>query len=906
MKKLIRSSSLVVCTGIVVLLASSLVRTHAAQLSRIHGDLETSRRIALGGHVHPLARAEYDEGSVAGSTVLQHITLQFVPTAAQQAELNALITAQQDRSSPLYHQWLTPEEFGVRFGMADADLSKVQSWLESQGFSAIEVARSRNAISFNGTAAQVQSAFHTAIHRYRISGEEHIANMSDPELPAPLVSVVSNIRGLHDFHPHAKSVPVQPRFTSYISGSHFVVPDDFQTIYDLKPLYNLGIDGTGQTIAVVGQSDVQQSDINAFRSAAGLPASTITKTQVAGGGALSTSNGDLTEASLDVEWAGAVAPKATINFVFSGDAFNSLQAAVTQKLGQIISVSYGSCEQGQAATADNLNSWAQQASAQGQTIVAASGDQGAADCEAANATVASHGSAVDLPSAVPLVTGVGGTHFNDAGNPSQYWASGNNSNQGSALQYIPETAWNTTAADKVLSASGGGVSTIFTTANPFHLVSFDVSEMAFQQGKTPDNGTARDTPDIALAADVDHDGMLICAQGSCVNGFRRADTTLNVVGGTSIGTPAFSAMVALLNQMEGSAGQGSMNKPLYALATSSTDQAIIDITAGDNMVPTSTGGSIGYSAKAGYDQVTGLGSIDAYKLVYEIAHNVLVAAPPPDFTMSVAQSVTISPNGSTTVNVQILPVNAFPGPVTISCIIGGGVPPGASSTSGELAVSGLTCTPSKTTANAADTVSVTISAGNLVTDARPAALPMPPRPWSRWGFGVSALVIGGLFVTGRKRQAGASILLVVLAAGIMVSCGGGGSSASSQGTTGSTAPSITSVTVSPSVIAGGSATTGTVNISQAAGSGGQVVNLTSGNTALVSVPASVTVPAGATSATFPITTSPSASATSVQVTGSFNGTASANITVGPVVATVVVQGVSGSTIHMTPVTVTIN
>jgi subtilase family serine protease len=448
----------------------------------------------------------------------------------------------------------------------------------------------------------------------------HYANAAEASLPSAFRGVVMAISALNDFRPrpHAVVKSVHPHYTSDISGKHFLAPDDFATIYDIQGLYGSGIDGSGEAIAVMGQADLStdsnhnnQYDVQTFRSASNLAAADLQVILVPGQSDPGSNTGDQDEANLDLDWSGAVARDASLIYVNSKNAlFTSLQYAVDQNLAPVISISYGLCE-AQFSSTDiaTLTATAQQANAQGQTIVASSGDSGPADCDYSTdpnnpVKSATHGYAVDVPASFPYVTGMGGTEFNegDGTGATQYWNGTNNSNNGSAISYIPEMAWNDTVTDGSLAASGGGVSTLFT-------------KPSWQTGAGVPADGQRDVPDLALSSSADHDGYLICSRSSCVTGYRRSDQTLNVIGGTSTATPTFAGIVALLVQQTNQP-QGNVNPILYGLAASSPN-AFRDIITGDNMVPCTQGstdcpasGMIGYSAGPGYDLTTGLGSVD--------------------------------------------------------------------------------------------------------------------------------------------------------------------------------------------------------------------------------------------------------------------------------------------------------
>ncbi len=649
--------------AIVVVLA---VASSPAQ-DRIVRSLETGERTALRGNVSPRAQARFDQGEEPPSTMLYRMRLSFKPSAAQQAGLDALLEEQQNPLSPYYHQWLTPEQYADRFGLSIADVAKVVDWLQARGFTIDEVSPSRTYVAFSGSVAQAEAAFDAPIHHFGVNGRPHYANITDPVLPSALADVVAAIHGLNDFRPKPRS-GVRPRFTSSISGNNFLAPDDVATIYDITPLYNSGVNGSGQKLAVMGQTDLVLSDIATFRRLSGLPANVPTTVLVTGSADPGVVNDDIGEASLDVEWSGAVARNATIVYVNSKNgAFDSLSFAISQNVAPVISISYGDCEPNfTSAEISSLVSSGQQANAQGQTIIGPSGDSGAADCDypktsTSIVTSATHGLAVDVPASLPYATGAGGTTFREGS--GLFWTTNNSSTFASAVGYIPETAWNDTTAEIAaggsLSASGGGVSTLF-------------SKPAWQTGTGVPNDGKRDVPDISLAASADHDGYLVCSQGSCVNGFRASDNTLTVFGGTSAASPVLAGIITLINQQTGRM-QGNINPRLYQLAATSPD-AFHDVTTGDNKVPCTTGstgcpsgGTIGYSAGAGYDLVTGLGSIDAYNLASEWPVN---GAPPTNFTVSATSS-------GSQFNVTVTPVNGFNGAVSLSVA---GLPTGATAT----------------------------------------------------------------------------------------------------------------------------------------------------------------------------------------------------------------------------------
>jgi subtilase family serine protease len=302
-----------------------------AQPSRISSRIDSSRIIALAGHVPSRARPEFDQGPVAGAFPLSAVTIFLKPSASQQTSLQQLLAGQQNPASADFHKWLTPEQYADRFGVSQNDVNRITAWLQSQGVKAQRVARSRTWIEFSGTAQQVGQALHTQIHQYLENGQLHYANSTDPSIPAALSDMVLGLHGLNNYglKPRIKARGLLPRNTDD-QGNHQIAPDDFATIYDVAHLYSDGLDGSGQKLAVMGQTDINLSDIQAFRSQFNLPAIKLQQILVAGQSDPGISQNDLPEADLDLEWSGAVARNAQIIYVNSSDVFTSLQDAVDQ------------------------------------------------------------------------------------------------------------------------------------------------------------------------------------------------------------------------------------------------------------------------------------------------------------------------------------------------------------------------------------------------------------------------------------------------------------------------------------------------------------------------------------------------------------------------------------------------
>jgi len=612
---------------------------------------------------------------------------------------------------------------------------------------------------------------------------------------------------------------VKPNFTSHQTGNHFVAPGDFATIYNVPA----ALDGTGQTIAVVGQTQINTSDIDAFRTAAGLPARTSGNFQqvLITGGGTGFNDGDEVEANLDLEWTQAVAKKATILYVYAGsnsttkNVFDALQFAIDNNLAPVISISYGNCEANLTSFVTTLQQEAQQANAQGQTIMAASGDSGAGDCEVSTAKTATHGLAVDAPGSVPEVTAIGGTEFtgdaagavtgtapNTTAGATSFWGgtTSTTDNLNSALSYIPEMAWNDTtqsiAAGGSLSATGGGKSAVF-------------SKPSWQVGSGVPNDAARDVPDVSLSASPNHDGFLICSQSffagktpavtSCTAGFRASDgMSLAAVGGTSVGAPAFAGIVALLNQKTGSHGLGNINPTLYSLAAS-TPGAFHDVTTGNNIVPCTQGTTgcptaapfqYGFSAGTGYDLVTGLGSVDVTNLATAWAG----LTPTPDFSVVGLSATASAPGQQATSQITVTSIAGFSGAVDLTC------QPSSASAQITCSISPTSVTASASGATAMMTISTTAPHVLPGTSAS-----LRPHGLDWWATG-SSVLFAGIFLLGvpsrRRRIAGLGLMLLVFfSAG--AGCGGGSNSSGSPKNAGTPAGSysitVTATSTSPAL-----------------------------------------------------------------------------------------------------------
>src|SRR5229473_145412 len=605
--------------------------------ARITQAVDENNLVVLKGNVHPLARPEFDQGAVADGQPLNRMLLLLQRSADQESALRQLLDDQQSKSSPNYHAWLTPEQFGKQFGPADADVQSVTQWLTSHGFTGINMGPGRQVIEFNGTSGRVRTAFRTEIHRFMINGKAYTANVTDPQIPVALAPVVAGLVSLHNFprKSHARvlgqfrrtlgETGLEPLFTfpNPFSGRNFygLGPGDFATIYNSKPLIAAGNDGTGQTIAIVGETNLNVQDVQQFRKMFGLPANfNATNVVLNGEDPGITSFGEEGEADLDVEWSGAAAPGATVKFVVSASTPASagidLSALyiVEHNLAGVMSESYGDCEKnlGSAGNAFYNSLW-EQAAAQGITVLVSSGDGGTAGCDNFDTQqVATLGLAVSGLASTPFNVSVGGTDFDQVNNWAAYWNSTNDPTGTSARSYIPEIPWNENCAQIGLTGCGvnapngsvnivagsGGASSFYGKPN-------------WQMGVTGvPNDSHRDQPDISLFASPGFDGTgyVYCQSDQTISGAQACDLNTSngfldfgIVGGTSASAPAFAGIMALVNQYQPAHGgtnrQGNANYVLYALAkksgasctSSSTEAAgciFNDVTKGNSVLPT--------------------------------------------------------------------------------------------------------------------------------------------------------------------------------------------------------------------------------------------------------------------------------------------------------------------------------
>ncbi len=752
----------VVCAMVVLAGSTSLWAQNKEVPARVVDRVDDTRTVRLQGNVHPMARPAFDHGALADSQPMTRMLLLLQRSPEQEQALKQLLDAQQTKGSGSYHAWLSPQDFGKQYGPSDADVQAVTDWLARQGFQIKNVAAGRTVIEFDGTVAQVRNAFHTEIHHYVVNGGQRFANVSDPQIPAALRPVVAGVVALHNFpklaqvrnkgsyRRNAQTGQLMPLFT-YGSPANFALgPVDFAKIYNIPS----GADGSGQSIAVVGQSNINIQDVRDFRTMFGLPANDPQiilngpDPGILGPNSFNCQGpgGDEGEADLDVEWAGAVAPGANVILVTSqSTCSNPAQVTagidlsalyiIDNDLAPVLSESYGSCEPSLGSGGNAFyNAMWQQAAAEGITVVISAGDNGSAGCDptSTSPTAAVSGVAVSGISSTPYNVSIGGTDFDPSTMNSTYW----NTTSGtvnSALKYMPETTWNDslcaihypTACTSVdpngydVVAGSGGPSTCAVGSGSGCT---GYPKPAYQLGTPPitPNGTGYTTrlqPDISLFGSNGQNGvaLVVCESDANVGG---ASCNLNspfqdfsLVGGTSAGTPAFAAIIALVNQQTGQR-QGNANYALYALAAKDTNYTggscnssvghspatgcvYNDVSAGNISVAcvsstpncnntTASGFGIevypstsnpsslvpAFTAGAGYDLATGLGSINVANLLSKWS---TAARTTTTTTLSNASSTSVTSGSTFSVKVTVASTSGTPaGNVSLTALASDG------------------------------------------------------------------------------------------------------------------------------------------------------------------------------------------------------------------------------------------
>ena len=619
--------------------------------------VDPASHVLLGGQHAPWATEQNRRGLIPGDTVLEHLTLVLKRSPQKQKAFERFLQELQDPSSPNYHRFLTPIQVGERYGASQHDIEAVTGWLRSQGLRVHSVANSRMMIDFSGNASLVGAAFATEMSFYEVKGERRMATASNPTIPTVLAGVIQSVSGLNTVNDHPYHGAEQAQVPAKDAGSdlpalsicnggsceHFVTPGDFYGIYESGG--SIDVAGAGQTIAIIGRARVYNPDIENFQMLTALqkqdptvivPPDGIDPGPAAGTGGIA--SGDQVEATLDVMRAGSVASEATIDLVVSADdeqtGLNGIRIAATYVVdtnpvpAYIMNISFGACEadrtQADVQFWDTLFS---QGAAEGISTFVASGDAGVAGCDGYFQTPPQ--SQIASPNYIcssSYSTCVGGTEFADTADPGLYWSQTNTGNLESALGYIPEGGWNdplNSNGGTQAASSGGGFSSYIPTP-------------PWQTGTGVPGTQGRYTPDIAFTSAA-HDGYFGCLAasggahpGDCV--VRNGQFYFEYFFGTSAAAPDMAGITALLNQKY-EAPQGELNQRLYYLAGNPSYQVFNDVTVAtsgvsgcvvtspsmcNNSTPSPTGltgGLSGYLVNPGYDEVTGLGSINVPNLI---------------------------------------------------------------------------------------------------------------------------------------------------------------------------------------------------------------------------------------------------------------------------------------------------
>jgi hypothetical protein len=661
----------------------------SSALPLITQQVDDSVRTTLHGNVSPLARAVNDRGAADASLQAPRMQLLLKRPADREAALEQYIVDIHNKNSASYHKWLTPAQIAQQYGPADSDVQAVVAWIQSQGLTVNKISRSKSVIEFGGNVGQIQAAFGTQIRKYVVNGETHYGNNSDPKIPSALAPAVKGVVRLNDFRPRSQAkllgsatysptthrAKAQWNYPEGSNGEIFLVgPGDFAVQYDTAPLTTAGTTGTGITIGIIQDSNIDLTLVNAFRTLFSLPANTP---QVIVDGTDPGINGDSVEAYLDVEWSGAVAPAATIDMytaagtVLGGGLDLAAARAVDDDSAQVLSLSFGGCEQEDGLTENHYYAslW-EQAAAQGQTVMVSTGDSGSEGCYVAGGSPLIYGLAVNALASTPYNVAVGGTDFyysdyassGSTGLPpsfGNYWSNPGATTTTPATTItatIPEQPWNDSQYGFNIAAydsgesltdfysgetpvgGGGGASSCAdqTDNNDGSITCISgYAKPAYQSALTPADAV-RDLPDVSLFAanGINYSATPVCAEpGDCNTDGQSAPAgsgvTLTALGGTSVAAPSFAGIMALVDQKYGA--QGQANFVLYPLF-SQFPAAFHDVTAGSNNEPCdpssselittcgedTTGGTFSvqdYSAATGYDQASGLGTVDANVLV---------------------------------------------------------------------------------------------------------------------------------------------------------------------------------------------------------------------------------------------------------------------------------------------------
>jgi len=626
-KRIFALAAAALLVGLLASLGSSVLAADLGPRALITQPIDNGHLITLYGNTRPEANAKYDRGRVSDSFRLNHMLLQLKRGPEAESAFEAHIDSLTDKSSPNFRHWISAAEQGQEYGVAQQDIDAITGWLRSQGFTVGHVYPNHMVIDFSGSAGQIRSAFHTEIHNLEVGGEHHIANMSDPHIPAALAPAIHGVVSMHNFRPEAyHKFRTDYTFAGCGTSNCFaLVPEDFQTIYNLTPLYKAGITGKGETVAVVEDTNSFGSDWATYQKTFNLTSYggklTTVHPNSAGNCTNPGTNSDDIEADLDVEMITAAAPAAAVELISCSDTTTTFGGLIAiQNIisagspPPIISMSYGVCEvfNGAASNAA-FNSAFQSAAAAGVSVFTSAGDNGPSTCArlfTGGDSVAYPGIGITGWGESQYTVSVGGTDFEDLYNSleggapqSNYWNNTNDANFGSAKSYIPEIPWNDSCASYLLYhlegyssptgksgfcnsttgtnflstvAGGGGPSGCYTGVGNQNFAYTENTSCAgyakpsWQSGVfgNPPDGV-RDVPDVSLFGSNGfwNHFIIICASDTASGGTpcTGAPSGWVGIGGTSAAAPLMAAIQALVDEHAGIRA-GNPNPTYYSIA----------------------------------------------------------------------------------------------------------------------------------------------------------------------------------------------------------------------------------------------------------------------------------------------------------------------------------------------------
>jgi len=576
--------------------------------------------------------------AAAAPAASTELSLEIALNTGHQAQLEAFASAVNDSGSPYFHQYLTPGQVAADFGASAAQVDAVSAQLRAQGLTVGQLSTDGMFLPVSGTVAQAEHAFGVTIAGYQAAGRKFYANTTSPTVSSAIAGDISGIVGLDDVayavpHYTASKHTVKSRAaaTSKVSadssvgtcsdivsawdqynqetgsdlqeGSGYYTADEVADAYGINPVIASGADGSGVTVAVFELEAYDPTGVAAIDSCYGH-ANSVTEVAVNGGPTepanLNTNVG--IESALDIENIANLAPGASIIDYAGPDAQNATDTDVldtyaaifNQDRASVVSSSWGLCEPLSELNGSTVlsaeNTLFEQAAAQGQTVVAASGDQGSTDCygEAEDGTDNSTLS-VDDPASQPFVLGAGGTNM-------------------TGTTTFPATVWNECydpTDPSSCGAGGGGVSNTW----PLQPYQSGLNPTGYSAHCAKASSTGcRQVPDVAALADPD-DGYVIDEIAYDSTPSDGADYYA-IIGGTSGAAPVWAAIFALADSSatcKASGAAGFVNRGLYVAGKAGTSGVFSDVTKGNNGVSL-FGAPYAYPATAGYDLATGWGS----------------------------------------------------------------------------------------------------------------------------------------------------------------------------------------------------------------------------------------------------------------------------------------------------------